>query len=75
MASFLDVENRQVMRQRKRPLANASMGLLALGLLSVPFIGGDFFAYQIGLFLIYGIATQGVALCWGRLGFLPLAGC
>lgn len=72
MASFLDAENRQVMQQRKKPHVYAPMGLLALGLLSIPFIGGDFFAYQIGLFLIYGIATQGVALCWGRLGFLPL---
>lgn len=36
------------------------------------FSGDDFLAYQVALFLIYGIATQGVALCWGRLGFLPL---
>ncbi|WP_321893226.1 branched-chain amino acid ABC transporter ATP-binding protein/permease [Paraburkholderia tropica] len=47
------------------------LGLVA-ALIGVPIIGGDFFAYQIALFLIYGIATQGVALCWGRLGFLPL---
>lgn len=46
--------------------------LLVLALLAAPLLGGDFFAYQIALFLIYGIATQGVALCWGRLGFLPL---
>lgn len=46
--------------------------LLALALLGLPILGNDFLAYQIGLFLIYGIATQGVALCWGRLGFLPL---
>lgn len=72
MASFLDVKNHQVMRQRTFPLLNAPMALLAVGLLGVPFIGGDFFAYQVGLFLIYGVATQGVALCWGRLGFLPL---
>jgi len=46
--------------------------LLALALLGLPILGNDFLAYQIGLFLVYGIATQGVALCWGRLGFLPL---
>lgn len=46
--------------------------LLAVGLVALPALGNDFLAYQIALFLIYGIATQGVALCWGRLGFLPL---
>ena len=45
---------------------------LAAGLALLPVLGSDFLAYQIALFLIYGIATQGVALCWGRLGFLPL---
>lgn len=46
--------------------------LLGAGLVALPFVSNDFVAYQIALFLIYGIATQGVALCWGRLGFLPL---
>lgn len=46
--------------------------LLAVAVLGLPVLGNDFLAYQIALFLIYGIATQGVALCWGRLGFLPL---
>lgn len=46
--------------------------ILVLALVATPVLGGEFFAYQIALFLIYGIATQGVALCWGRLGFLPL---
>lgn len=46
--------------------------LLGIGLCALPFLTDDFTSYQIGLFLIYGIATQGVALCWGRLGFLPL---
>lgn len=46
--------------------------LLGAGLVALPFASNDFIAYQIALFLIYGIATQGVALCWGRLGFLPL---
>lgn len=46
--------------------------LLSIGLCALPFLTDDFTSYQVGLFLIYGIATQGVALCWGRLGFLPL---
>jgi len=45
---------------------------LAAALVLLPFATNDFVAYQVALFLIYGIATQGVALCWGRLGFLPL---
>ena len=45
---------------------------LAAALAVLPFAAGDFVAYQVALFLIYGMATQGVALCWGRLGFLPL---
>jgi branched-chain amino acid transport system permease protein len=46
--------------------------VLALALIALPFASNEFLAYQIALFLIYGMATQGVALCWGRLGFLPL---
>lgn len=49
-----------------------SAALLAAVLLALPFASSEFVAYQIALFLIYGIAAQGVALCWGRLGFLPL---
>ena len=45
---------------------------LAAGLAALPILTNDFVAYQVALFLVYGIATQGVALCWGRLGFLPL---
>jgi len=45
---------------------------LAAALVALPFLTDDFIAYQIALFLIYGMAAQGVALCWGRLGFLPL---
>ena len=53
-----------------RPWSGPVFLAVALGLL--PFVGGEFLAYQIGLFLLYGVAAQGVALCWGRLGFLPL---
>lgn len=43
-----------------------------LALVLVPFVWDSFVAYQLGLFLLYGMVGQGVALCWGRAGFLPL---
>ncbi|PHQ69271.1 MAG: hypothetical protein COB93_08505 [Sneathiella sp.] len=46
--------------------------LAILGLLVVPFVGDSFMAYQLGLYLLFGIVGQGIALCWGRAGFLPL---
>lgn len=45
---------------------------LAAVLAGLPWASNDFTAYQIALFLVYGMAAQGVALCWGRLGFLSL---
>ncbi len=42
------------------------------GLLAVPFALDSFTAYQLGLYLLYGMVGQGIALCWGRTGFLPL---
>ncbi len=75
MASSLAAEQRSPARGtgplRRLRSAGPVLGL-ALALAALPLLGGDFVAYQVGLFLIYGIATQGVALCWGRLGFLPL---
>ncbi|MEX3007507.1 ATP-binding cassette domain-containing protein [Hoeflea sp. TYP-13] len=49
----------------------ASLFILA-GLAIVPALFGTFTAYQLGLYLLYGIVGQGIALCWGRTGFLPL---
>ncbi|PZQ78258.1 MAG: hypothetical protein DI563_00940 [Variovorax paradoxus] len=49
-----------------------SAAFLAVVLVALPFASSEFVAYQIALFVIYGIAAQAVALCWGRLGFLPL---
>ena len=46
--------------------------VLAAALLLVPVVGGEFFAYQVGLYLIYAMVAQGIALTWGRAGFLPL---
>ncbi len=51
-------------------LAANLAALAALGLL--PFLWGSYTAYELGLYLIYGMVGQGVALCWGRAGFLPL---
>ncbi len=45
---------------------------VVIGLLFVPFIWDTFVAYQLGLYLLYGMVAQGIALCWGRTGFLPL---
>ena len=50
-----------------RPAAWVALALVAFG-----WIAGGFQSYELGLYVIYGIATQGVALCWGRLGFLSL---
>ena len=48
--------------------------LTAVGLVlcTVPFVWNSFIAYQLGLYLLYGMVAQGVALCWGKGGFLPL---
>ncbi len=43
-----------------------------IGLLAVPWIWDSFTGYQLGQYLLYGIVGQGIALCWGRTGFLPL---
>ena len=42
------------------------------GLVAVPFVWDSFTAYELGLYLLYGMVGQGIALCWGRAGFLPL---
>jgi len=46
--------------------------LLLVVLLLIPELFGDFMAYQIGLYLIYGIAAQGIGFLWGKTGVLPL---
>ena len=73
MASFLAADTSAAAPTRRlRGQSLWPAGALALALVALPVVGNDFIAYQVALFLIYGIATQGVALCWGRLGFLPL---
>ena len=51
--------------------AAVSLAVL-LGLLLVPLAWDSFTAYELGRYLLYGIVGQGIALCWGRAGFLPL---
>lgn len=51
-------------------IVSLSAALLAT-LLAVPYFFGSFTAYQIGLFLIYGIVGQGIGYLWGRTGILP----
>ncbi|MFO1220243.1 MAG: ATP-binding cassette domain-containing protein [Burkholderiaceae bacterium] len=70
MAYSPAAEQATAVRARSRPLQPAATLACLLG--AVPLLGNDYLAYQLALFVVYGIATQGVALCWGRLGFLPL---
>ena len=48
------------------------VSLLLAVLLLIPELFGDFVAYQIGLYLIYGVAAQGIGYLWGKTGVLPL---
>ena len=50
-----------------------NVNLVALALLvGIPFVFDSFTAYEIGLYLIFGLVSLSVALCWGQTGFLPL---
>jgi branched-chain amino acid transport system permease protein len=40
--------------------------------IALPFLLGQFWAYQLGLYALYAAAAIGVGLCWGQAGFLPL---
>jgi len=46
--------------------------LVVLIAVVLPFVLGQFWAYQLGLYALYAAAAVGVGLCWGRAGFLPL---
>jgi branched-chain amino acid transport system permease protein len=52
--------------------SRAAKFTLAVLLIAFPWISDSFTAYQLGLYLLYGMVAQGIALCWGRAGFLPL---
>ena len=36
-------------------------------LIAIPFLTNSYSAYQLGLYLLYGMVGQGIALCWGCL--------
>jgi branched-chain amino acid transport system permease protein len=46
--------------------------LVVLVAIVLPFVLGQFWAYQLGLYALYAAAAVGVGLCWGQAGFLPL---
>ena len=46
--------------------------LLLAVLVAIPFVTNSYTAYQLGLYLLYGIGGQGIVLCWGKGGFLPI---
>jgi branched-chain amino acid transport system permease protein len=47
-------------------------GVVVLIAIALPFLLGQFWAYQLGLYALYAAAAVGVGLCWGQAGFLPL---
>jgi branched-chain amino acid transport system permease protein len=47
-------------------------GIVVLITIALPFLLGQFWAYQLGLYALYAGAAVGVGLCWGQAGFLPL---
>jgi len=53
-------------------VADLSFPVVLALICAVPFTMGEFTAHQLGLFLLYGIVAQGIALCWGKVGILPL---
>jgi len=46
--------------------------LVVLIAVVLPFLLGQFWAYQLGLYALYAAAAVGVGVCWGQAGFLPL---
>lgn len=54
------------------PAARLTFAAAVAVLIAVPFVTDSFTAYQLGLYVLYGMVGQGIALCWGRAGFLPL---
>jgi branched-chain amino acid transport system permease protein len=50
----------------------AHRAALVAVLVVLPFVLGDFLAYQLALYFLYAIAALGIGLAWGQAGFLPL---
>jgi len=74
MASLRADSGDSLIQPTRTPWARHALGfaLAAALLVAVPRWFGDYFSYQFGLYLLLGMATQGVALCWGRAGLLNL---
>ena len=45
---------------------------IGTGLIALPYLIGDFWAYSIALYFLYAIACLGVGLSWGQAGLLSL---
>ncbi|MGV2052389.1 ABC transporter permease subunit [Agrobacterium sp. 22-209-1] len=48
------------------------LALLALALILLPLLAGDLWAYEVSLYLTYGIVATGLGLAWGLSGTLSL---
>lgn len=46
--------------------------LLIAGVLLVPFLFGDYWAFQLSLVYLFAIVSLGIGVCWGQAGFLSL---
>ncbi|GKQ55133.1 ATP-binding cassette domain-containing protein [Bradyrhizobium sp. Ce-3] len=46
--------------------------LILAALVLLPLFLGEFWAYQLGLYFLYGLAALGIGLTWGQVGILPL---
>ncbi|QAA98381.1 MULTISPECIES: branched-chain amino acid ABC transporter ATP-binding protein/permease [Agrobacterium tumefaciens complex] len=49
-----------------------SVLLLAVVLAAIPIVAGDIWAYQVSLYLTYGVVATGLGLAWGMTGSLSL---
>jgi branched-chain amino acid transport system permease protein len=53
-------------------LSAASIVAVVLVAIGLPFLVGQFWAYQLGLYALFAVAALGVGVCWGQAGILPL---
>ncbi|MBW1765803.1 MAG: branched-chain amino acid ABC transporter permease, partial [Deltaproteobacteria bacterium] len=50
----------------------ARNGFFVAGILFLPLIIGDYWAFQLGLYFLYAIAALGIGVCWGQAGFISI---
>ena len=46
--------------------------ILLAGLVAVPLVAGEYWAFEIGLYLVYAIAALGLGIAWGQASILSL---